>query len=393
MRQPERYLVLSLAPYRYATRARKAADVLALTAPTLFVSLSAAGRTGRRDRPGRFRAGSVSVIQVPIRGLASGVRRTDQMRNLLLAYLPAFLRLFLSTLRSPAQTVLVTNPALLLLGLIHKMVFRSSLVLDIPERPGLVASGGSLAAHVSRIEPFMLRHASKFVSQVMVVVPPDVATLHSFGFEKVALVRNSPMEKWRAPYREPIPRTGRNFRCVLIGSIFENRGFEAIIDAFALLVNRDAEVELHIVGPVRDSYKETLLNRIAGNQLDRSIYWHPAIESEEVSSAYMDADLGLVLYEAADPGNDGLSNKILECVSSGRPVLASDLPENRRFVSENRVGWLSGMSSADLAVSITEIMGSDDLAELSARCRALGDSQLTWEKEFSKALRLPFVSE
>jgi hypothetical protein len=63
-------------------------------------------------------------------------------------------------------------------------------------------------------------------------------------------------------------------------------------------------------------------------------------------------ELGVALYEPTDAGNDSLSNKILECVSTDRPVLAGDLPENRRFVVDNKVGWLTSVTAEDIAESL-----------------------------------------
>ena len=119
------------------------------------------------------------------------------------------------------------------------------------------------------------------------------------------------------------------------------------------------------------------------------IDWVGAVSSDDVSDLYLRHDLGFVLYDQSVSGNDGLSNKILECVASGRPVLAGDLPENRKFVESHDVGWLSAVEAHSLAgvlASIWEQRGL--LVHYAERCRALGERELTWEREMTPVVGL-----
>ena len=109
--------------------------------------------------------------------------------------------------------------------------------------------------------------------------------------------------------------------------------------------------------------------------------------THRTSEAYLGGQIGLALYEQDDAGNDSLSNKILECVSSGRPVLAGDLPENRRFLTEQEIGWLTAVNAAGISEAFVHIAGrSSLLAPLALTCRRLGDQQLNWEREFTKVV-------
>jgi hypothetical protein len=103
---------------------------------------------------------------------------------------------------------------------------------------------------------------------------------------------------------------------------------------------------------------------------------------------YLSGHVGLVLYESDDPGNDGLSNKILECVSTGRAVLAGDLPQNRDFIQEHQVGWLTPMTTPDLAFSLAEVAcrSKNEITQIARRARKLGDTSLSWEGEFQRVI-------
>lgn len=379
-------LVIALPAYRFATRARKAAICYANSRPTTYLSLAGAGRTGRWDTPGSRVEGGVDIRQVRVGTISVRTSRMAQLRNLLWCYLPGFLRLVRGALLQPAGVVHVSNPSLLIIGLAHKWRYGSKCVLDVPERVGAVNARGSLASKFSRFEPQLLLKASRWVDVALCVVPSELVTLSRLGFDRIFLVRNVPLSEWRATYTPPPDRTGC-LRLMIVGSVFEGRGFEMILEAIADLSPSELDqIRLAIVGPGRGDYIEGLRELSRRRGIETSISWLPPVSSSDVSAAYLTAHVGLVLYEGADPGNDGLSNKLLECVASGRPVLAGDLPENRAFVSENAVGWLSQMEVHALTSALREILAETNLSAISDHCREVGDQRLIWEREFEVVL-------
>lgn len=382
-----RILVVTLDAYRFSTRSRKAAIQYLSVAPTTFIGLSGAGRTGRWDKPGNWVADGVDVKQIYIRQpwVAPNVR--SQIRNLFLSYLPALARMATAVLRTPADVVHVTGAPLVFLGLLHRARFGSLMVLDINERPGVVASKGSLASAFSRVELSFLRYASRRVDVATVVTHGDVTGVSALGFRTVALVRNAPPSNWRAPYTPPPNIDGSRLEAVVIGTIYEGRGYEILLRAMAK-VKHQRDIRLKIYGPGREDYLASLKSLTEELDITDRVEWMGRTDSSEVSAAYLSADVGLVLYEPVDPGNDGLSNKILECVSTGRPVIAGDLPENRLFVTANGVGWLTDVAVDALAQTLRNAGLGEDLAALSATCRGYGDTWLNWESEFAKVLAI-----
>lgn len=382
-----RILVLTHDAYRFSTRSRKAAIQYLSIAPTTFLGVSGSGRTGRWDKPGDFVADGVDVRQVYVRQPWVSPTRRSQIHNLTLCYLPALARMAKAVLTTPAEVVHVAGAPLTLLGLLHRARFGSLMVLDIQERPGAVAAKGSLTSVFSRVELSFLRWASRCVDVATVVTHGDVETLSTLGFRTVALVRNAPLSNWRAPYTPPPDVDGGGLTAVVIGSIFEGRGYEILLRALAK-AKPERNVRLKIYGPGREDYLASLKNLTESLKIADRVEWMGRIDSSEVSSAYLSAHVGLVLYEQVDPGNDGLSNKILECVSTGRPVIAGDLPENRRFVTDNGVGWLTEVTVDALADALASAGLGEDLAAIGAKCRQYGDTWLNWESEFAKVLEM-----
>lgn len=379
---PGNVLVVSLAGIRFATRPRKTARELSRFGPVRYLALQSSGRGGRVDQAGVFDSDGVSVHQVRVRPRRSSGTLGSKLSNLIFSYLPAFLRLFRVALKSPAEVIVVANPVLAPIAIAHGWRYGSRAMIDIAERPGAVTASDSLASVFSRFEPIALRTLARRKAIATVAVPSDVDLVRGWGFNSVLPLRNAPLGSWRAPYADPIESD--EFRCVVIGSVFAGRAYEILIRALAICAEREAKVRLTIVGPGTPEYLDELRSLTHQLGADSVITWSDAVDGDEVSATYLNAHVGIVLYEPDDPGNDGLSNKILECVSSGRPVLAGDLPENRSFVTENDVGWLTTVSPEAIADALIEIRGRADLIEVSRRCRALGDTSLTWESDFAQ---------
>jgi glycosyltransferase involved in cell wall biosynthesis len=387
LRRP-RVLIVSLAPYRFATRTRKAAVAYRASADVEFLVLQGVGRTGKWDKAGTHHVDGIRVKHVHVRppSAESGLRH--QVSNILSSYLPAFARLVVDAVQTPADVVHVTGAPLALVGWLHKRRHRSVFLLDVNERPASVSSSGSLFSVFRRFEPSILRAASSRADITTVVTPGHADILEGdFSFVNVLVVRNAPLCSWRAAFLPSPDVHDNDITVVTVGTIFEGRAFEHLLNAVAIARGAGVDVRLRIYGTGRKSY----LNRLAllATQLNVTdlVSFEGPLDSSEVSEAYLGGQIGLALYEQEDAGNDSLSNKILECVSSGRPVLAGDLPENRRFLSEHDIGWLTPVNAESISEAFVDIAGrSSLLAPLALTCRRLGDQQLNWEHEFAKVV-------
>jgi len=386
----KRALILTLLPYKFGTRAKKGAASLSMRIPTRYLAPARVGRSKLWDRPGAWSENAnLSVHQVDVRTARTEPRVRNQLWNIFVVYVPALAKLLREALKFRADIMLINGTSLLPVGIIHHVVFKSRLVLDINERPGQVNTKGSIAAWFSRLEVAMLRLFSRYVSVALVVTYADVDVARKLGFRRVALVRNVPQSEWRASFTmPPFSRSEEGeapLRLLAMGTIYEGRGYELMIRSVALLEGSQ-DVRLTLCGPGRDSYIEHLQELAQAFGVEKKIDFVDRIDPSEVSRMYLAHDVGLVIYEAADPGNDGLSNKLFECVASGRPVIASGLPENRRFVSESGVGWLTDNTPEDLASKILRAAQPQKLADVALRCRAMGDEDLHWDGEFMRAL-------
>ena len=383
--QEVRVLVVSLDAYRDSTRGMKAARQYSEMAPTQFIGSSGIRRTGRWDAPGEFVMDGLKIRQVRATRPWVTPTRVSQVRNAIISYGPALLRLAFAVLTTPAGVIHIVGTPLAILGVAHGRKYRSQVVLDIDERPGAVVAPRSPMSVFSKVQRTFLTRIGKRVDLATVVTYEDVETSVAMGFDRVQLVRNVPLSTWRAPYSAPASDAANTITLVVAGTILEGLGYEVLIESLAKVEGKRA-VRLKIYGGGEDAYVSSL-KRLAGSLGIRdSVEWMGRIDREEVSSAYLDGHVGLVLQEKVHPETGGLSNSMLECVATGRPVIASDSPENRRFVTENQVGWLADVSPEGLASAIRDLPEGAELGEISTRCRLVGDTQLNWEREFAQVI-------
>ncbi|MCW4602533.1 glycosyltransferase [Janibacter hoylei] len=301
--------------------------------------------------------------------------------------MPALMRIFSIAWSTPADVVHVTGVHLIPVALAHNARHRSTIVLDINERPASVKARGSLFGALSWIEPLLIKAAAPRAGVVTVVTPGHAKQLsEELGVEGALVVRNAPLASWRSGWVEP--PSSPPLRVVTVGGLFLGRALEMLIRAVGQVHRETHNITLTIVGTGRPEYLASLRALIDSEALGEVVELREGIESHEVSAMYTRGHVGLALYEGADPGNDSLSNKIIETVSSGRPVLAGDLPENRAFVMEYRVGWLTKVTEEGIAESLRGILrlSRDELRAMGQRCFEIGGETLTWEREFRKVI-------
>ncbi|MEU5564180.1 glycosyltransferase [Micromonospora musae] len=376
-------LLCDLAPYRHSTRTRKIATTVAPRRPgeVRAVTLARVGRLGMSDVPGDSCVDGVQVEQVAVREIDDRRRFSASIRNLLLGYLPALWRLRRRVLATPARTILVGHVALYWLGLAHHRRWGSRVILSSRELPGGIRTRGSLATWFSRVEPWLLRRASRRSAfTVVTVCDSHAARFRELGAEDVLVVRNVPMASF-APRFTPAP-TGPELLVACVGSLYPGRGIEPLIDAVVAARAVGAPVRLTITGPAGREYRQSLRERIDAAGAGDHVALEEACSADQVATCYQRAHVGTALYEAVDAANDSLSNKIFEGVVAGRPVIAGDLPENRALVDRHGIGWVTPVAVGPLRDLLIELAG--DLPAVRARaehCARVGQHEFVWEVE------------
>lgn len=175
-------------------------------------------------------------------------------------------------------------------------------------------------------------------------------------------------------------RQGDPFRILFVGRLHPQKNLALLLQQFAGLIQRGIRSELHIVG---EGHERTMLDSLSAKlELKDSIIWHGWLESGDILDQYQAADCAVnpSLYE-------GVPNTVLEAMSCGLPVVASDIDGNNTLIENDRTGRLfpltdpNGLGRAlyDLATDPSSRKALGDAAREEALLR-------DWERVAKKLL-------
>lgn len=166
---------------------------------------------------------------------------------------------------------------------------------------------------------------------------------------------------------------------LLQGGISVGRNIETLVQAMALVRNPAVHLVVLGDGPLVPHLKEI----VAQMGLAARVYFHPAVAQKDLLRYTAAADAGVIPYQATCLNNYYCTpNKLFEFVAAGLPVVANDLPEIRRVISEHQIGILGPMaSSQEVAELIDRLFSDTEVLAGYATSARVASEQLCWETE------------
>ena len=168
------------------------------------------------------------------------------------------------------------------------------------------------------------------------------------------------------------------------GGIQPERGLEQLIEAVP-------EIEggaVVFLGSGRS--KPKLMARSAELGLEGKVYFHPAVPVDELPSWTACAYVGLqILQNTCFNHYSSLSNKLLEYMMAGVPVITNDLPEMRRVIEETGAGMIIDASDPhEIAKAVSAVLADPALREQMAEKARQSRRRYSWEQEEAKLVEL-----
>jgi glycosyltransferase involved in cell wall biosynthesis len=118
--------------------------------------------------------------------------------------------------------------------------------------------------------------------------------------------------------------------------------------------------------------------------LERRVSLAGFVPKAELHDWTQSADIGVLILEPLNLSKRlALANKIFEYMAAGIPILATDLPENRRIITECDCGWLiTDSSPAELARHISRILAQpEEIRRRGENGRRWVEKRYCWEIE------------
>lgn len=156
-------------------------------------------------------------------------------------------------------------------------------------------------------------------------------------------------------------------------------GVDLLARAFVAAVQQEPRLRLLLVG---DGPQAGLIHQIL-DPLGDLVHFAGRISQEELPACYHAADLFI-----SPSHSDGSSISLLEAMACGRPVLVSDIPSNREWVTAGQNGQLfSDGSEVDLTSKMVALARDPLLDELGQNARIVAMERADWRRNFKECLR------
>lgn len=146
---------------------------------------------------------------------------------------------------------------------------------------------------------------------------------------------------------------GSALRMLSVGRLVEKKGFDRLIDAFALL---PTEMDWHWTHIGGGALFDALQARARTLGLADRISWRGACDQPEVIEEMRAADLFILPSRVADDGDrDGLPNVLMEAASQRLPILSTAVSSIPEFIETETHGLLAEDSPHALADALVRI--------------------------------------
>ena len=210
-------------------------------------------------------------------------------------------------------------------------------------------------------------------------------TARSVNKEKCTTILNYP--DLSIFYRRPRTRKDGTFIVIYPGTINWHQGVDIAVRAFALIKYHHAsEAQFHIYGdgPMRAEIQK-LITELG---LRDRVFLKGSLPSDQVAAVMANADLGVVPKRNDSFGGDAFSTKILEFMALGVPIVAAATRIDRHYFNDSIVRFFEPENAKDLALTIEDLVRSEERREQLARNATAFVADYTWDKNETAYLSL-----
>jgi len=212
----------------------------------------------------------------------------------------------------------------------------------------------------------------------------EVIKTRSVSENKSSVILNYPDEN--VFFKRSKQKQDNNFVMIYPGSLNRRQGVDIAVKAFGLIKDKIPMAELHIYGAGADT---EYLKRLALElELQERVLIHGSLPIYEVADKMANADLGIEPKRNDIFAGDAMSTKILEFMSLGVSVIASDTRVHKYYFDESVVLFFKSDDEQDLARRMLQLINDAALRQK----MLLNSQQLVqgyaWEKRKEEYLGL-----
>ncbi|MCL6283794.1 glycosyltransferase family 4 protein [Ruegeria sp. 2012CJ41-6] len=169
------------------------------------------------------------------------------------------------------------------------------------------------------------------------------------------------LSRFPLPDKRPPRAVGAAFHMLSVGRLVEKKGFDRLLDAFALL---PGELDWHWTHIGGGELAEALAEQARQLGLSDRITWRGACDQPEVIAAMRQADLFVLPSRIAANGDrDGLPNVLMEAASQRLPILSTPVSAIPELITSGTHGLLAADTPQAQAAAIIRLASEPEQAQ------------------------------
>lgn len=185
--------------------------------------------------------------------------------------------------------------------------------------------------------------------------------------------------------------TGKEYDLIYQGGITLERGVFHVVQAVNILREKFPDLKMIFVGPFDDQEgRDLVFNYIEEHDLDRNVLFAGKVPHVEVEEYIRKSRIGVVTLLPLPKYFKNIPIKQFEYMSCGIPVVGSDLPPIKRFVTKYNSGIIVDPTKPEEIAKAINILLSDPRL-----CKEMGDNgikavreEYNWGKMEEKLLKI-----
>jgi glycosyltransferase involved in cell wall biosynthesis len=158
-------------------------------------------------------------------------------------------------------------------------------------------------------------------------------------------------------------------------------GVDVIVRAFAQAAEQAPELRLVLLSG--GSQASLVQKIIYDHGLENRVFLGGQVTNTDLPQYYRASDLYLSASHS-----DGSSVSLMEALACARPVLVSDIPGNKEWITPGQEGWFFADGDVDALTQgiLKAVQARTELAGMGAAARKLAERRADWSKNFLKLL-------
>ncbi len=239
--------------------------------------------------------------------------------------------------------------------------------------------GKLLAGAVARLRGYK-EHEACSCADAVITATPHLRKILTKYCKRIITVHNYPIIK--AEREDKTDKKGK--KVCYAGGLTEGRGISRLV-----AISPDIDGEVHLAGPVSDSYLQYLRQSYKKEE-GKSWFYRGYLNREEILQLYAECSVGVCLLKKSINWISSLPIKLFEYMEAGLPVVVSDFPVWRKIVEDAGCGYcVDENDSQAICEAINKLLADTESARIMGENgRKAVIRKYNWKKEERKLLQI-----